>query len=196
MSDRHHASAVAVGSKRERLEVGDGQTTARYIAREVLPANPGGFTIDPRRLVVPDFGEEEYIVSLRGFEERFAGLPSEAEVLRWIRRHERVLRRPGTFVGGWQDPETGLFYLDVSISVWGLERARHFGMRNGQRSIYRPATGETVWLLESQSPTVDPTDGASGVALARAGESESLAHVNLQTDRPSEIGGALPDRVV
>lgn len=119
---------------------------AAYLANEVIPNNPAGFTYDHRTGGTPTFPYEEYLVSLKGFEKRYSHLPSPDDVLPWLRRVARVLARTDTYIGGWPNPLDGRYYLDVTVPIRGRYRAESIGRLYVQQTIFHPATQEVIWL--------------------------------------------------
>ena len=117
---------------------------SEYIVESVLPGNGDGFTADPRLGIRPTYEEDDYIVSLFGHEKQFAGLPCVTEVHGWLASRLSIVMRDGHYVGGWRDPDSGRFYVDVSIAVRGLARALAVGRINRQTSIWHLATNRTI----------------------------------------------------
>jgi len=127
----------------DRLELA---RAAKFIVKEVLPRQPRGFTVDPRRLETPSFGVLDYAVSLRGHEQRFRGVPDERILTSWLRPRAELLSLPWWYVGGWPDPESHEYCLDVSFRVRGLDAAASAGRLNRQKTIYWPHGDRVISL--------------------------------------------------
>lgn len=117
---------------------------AAFIAHEVVPNNPSGFTFDPREYVFPEFGTEVYIVSLDGFEYVTDPLPTLSDVRSWLKNVNHLLQRRDVYVGGWLDTKSWRFNLDVSVPILGRGRAKRIGGLTGQSTIYHPATDSVI----------------------------------------------------
>jgi hypothetical protein len=152
MAEMNATVVAAAAGHRNRDVVG--VTLVRSLQR-VIQASPKGWTLDPRRCVVPRFDGDHYLVSLRGHERRFAEAPTKSDLQRWVKETIDDLRRDAHVAGGWTSPEDGLLYLDVSIIVRGLGAAVRIGRANGQKCIYRPAADETIWLIRKIKASLD-----------------------------------------
>ena len=83
-------------------------------------------------------------------------LPAEADLVdelrKFIAANETHLREPGCWLGTWINPQTGCFYLDITIRCNDLDEARklalEFSERAGRRivALYNSRCRETVYL--------------------------------------------------
>ena len=98
-------------------------------------AHPDGFTIDIRTMTEPTEGIAVSHAATQDSHSR--------EALERVREH--ALRHDG-HVGGWYNPENGLYYFDSTrlFPEDRLEDALRFGRDNGQHSVYILSTGEEV----------------------------------------------------
>ena len=110
----------------------------------------GGFTL---RLdgTPPECGEDDWVASLVGYEQRFITKPSRLKIHSYVNRCLQQLVLPGRNLGGWRCAETGLFFLDVSMVFHDLESALEFARKNRQVAIYNPFMGELVNVGEEHS---------------------------------------------
>lgn len=98
-------------------------------------AHPDGFTIDIRTMTEPTEGIAVSHAATQDSHSR--------EALERVLEH--ALRHDG-HVGGWYNPENGLYYFD-STRLFPEDRlgdALRFGRDNGQHSVYILSTGEEV----------------------------------------------------
>lgn len=113
-------------------------------AHVVIPASSdlwadGGFTLalnyqtPPARFLASDAGGAE-----------FDREPTEAELSEFIRTRWPALSRDGAYFGGWKDPASGRYFLDVSRGFEDRAAALEAGRRAGQLAIYDSQTGESV----------------------------------------------------
>ncbi len=134
--------------KTERLIISHTDYLAYYIACTLMPANPSGFTLNPMTFQPPIFEdyntEEIYLVSLRGYEEKFYCQPVFEEVAIWINKHNALLYCPGHYIGGWQDDH--VYYLDISVAIRGEAKALRVAHENEQLAIYHPSSEKTIYV--------------------------------------------------
>lgn len=119
-------------------------TVARNIVDQVIPANPLGFTYDPRGMYLPTFHPDVYIVSLYGYTWTGQTAPSHTALTTWILAHLQVLDRPCHYIGGWLSVREGLYHLDVSIPVRTELAALRVAADERQSVIYHPASGREI----------------------------------------------------
>ena len=124
---------------------------AALLAKEIIPNNPSGFTICPRTGEAPVFEADVFIVSLDGFERQFSVGPSTTAVLAWLSNAAQWLARDNVYVGGWTDPESRRFCLDISVPVHGRFMAERIGQVNGQSCIYHPASQRCIPLRRTKA---------------------------------------------
>lgn len=124
---------------------------SRFLAHELFPRHPKGFTFDPVRWECPTFREGVFIVSLNGYTRTFTSLPSEAELFAWVQGCWHLLCWSGHFIGNWLNEKDGHFYLDISIGVFGLDRALKLAQIHRQSFIYYPAEGISIKADGSES---------------------------------------------
>lgn len=117
---------------------------AEFLACEVIPKNPMGFTFDVRSGSFPECEEDVYIVSLEGYERHFDGLPMQADVRSWLYDAAHVIGRRDVYVGGWMNTRSWRFFLDASVPIRGRSRAVRIGQITGQSTIYHAATRAVI----------------------------------------------------
>ena len=111
--------------------------------RIVLPSaaalwREGGFTLPlnfqdpPARFLVSDAGGAE-----------FDHEPTEAETVAFVRAHWGKLAAPGTYFGGWRNPE-GRHFLDVTRAHADRSAALAAGRQNRQFAIFDVEAGESI----------------------------------------------------
>ena len=124
------ASATAF-SQQQKVNDKDLATTL-WSMRELYPE---GFTIDIDAMKFPTEG---LMVSYKATQDHFdrASLPS---VIKHARAHQNI-------VGGWRDPDTGLYYFDSTRSFPedSLAAALAFARANGQHTVYDVKRGINV----------------------------------------------------
>jgi hypothetical protein len=147
---------MKVSNISNRLPVPDGgviQTTTGWahslaivIAHQIIPANPDGFTFDPRRQnclpLSRNTNPEIYVVSIKGHELRLAHAPTDRELERWIMMRWQLLLHQNHFVGGWLYLTN--YFLDVSVLVSGKAAAESFARQQKQLKFYHPASGQSL----------------------------------------------------
>lgn len=103
----------------------------------------GGFTIDLQTNRESSTG---FFVS--GFPEREKAIPSaqmrRADIRRYREENGDLLSQEGLKFGGWNDPETGIVYLDVSSRVESAEEARTMAREHNQIAYFDGQTGSSV----------------------------------------------------
>lgn len=124
---------------------------ASILAHEIIPQNLTGFTYNPRTLDFPVFDHNAYIVSLDGFERCFTTGPSVTAVWAWLTDAAYLLDRQDVYLGGWPNPETRRFCLDISVPIRGWRHAEQVGEANGQSCIYHPASQRYVPLRKTKA---------------------------------------------
>lgn len=121
---------------------------------------PGtGFTVSAVTGFVPATG---FVVALPGHSYMidatrfFAGSPSQEfahKLIReYIRKHADILAQPHIYLGGWHDPDSNIFFLDLSEIFNDLQEAIQAGIERDQIAIYDLSTGMTI-----------PTGGTGGL---------------------------------
>jgi hypothetical protein len=127
----------------------------------------GGFSVS-RNGHEPDGG---FMVAYSGDEEVFdASTVGTQTIGEYMSRHEADLNKPGSYLGGWVDHETGKVYLDVSENVESVDEAKRIGKDRKQIAIY-------------------DLDSDKEIRLARGHESHTL--VFLPKDDPAEAARLL-----
>jgi hypothetical protein len=58
--------------------------------------------------------------------------------------NQDVFARPGHFMGGWHDPETGMVSLDISVKTESAEQARALASQHQQVAFYDAQMGSSV----------------------------------------------------
>lgn len=121
-----------------------------------------GFTISPVT-AEPASQIDGYAVSLQGYEQRIAGIPSVEAIHEWIERYWDILIVPHylqveqwspelnrlglelrcPYIGGWPDGE---YVLDVSVIIRDRADALLVAQHHGQKAIYHLATETEIYL--------------------------------------------------
>lgn len=66
------------------------------------------------------------------------------DLLEFMVRNADVLALPGRILGGWNDPEDGRVYLDVSILVADRDEALQLAVDHDQLAIFDFAAGQSI----------------------------------------------------
>ena len=89
------------------------------------------------------------------------------EMEKWLEKNHRLLSHPNAFLGGWKDPDNGIYELNVSLVFESVADGYKFGVMNDQDSIYDSTTGKLI-----------KTGGANEQA-----KEEKLAKANTKAER-------------
>ena len=103
---------------------------------------PDGFTVDVRTMEMPTEGIAVAYAATQGCHSR--------EDLTRVVRHAL---EHGSYVGGWYDSESGLYFFDSTrlFPEDQLDEALQFARENGQLAVYVLSTGEEI-RLDQQIP--------------------------------------------
>lgn len=106
----------------------------------------GGFTL---RLdgSCPEFGPDDYIVSMDCFEMASRQKPDSDAIIDYISKWEPLLEQDDHFLGGWVS-DAGIYHLDISRRYRGLEAAMIIARKECQQAIYHPSSGQTIMVTE------------------------------------------------
>ena len=103
----------------------------------------GGFTIDPRTgqsmttgFFVSPHPELERAVQAQDL--------TVSDLANFIHDNQAILQRPGNFLGGWHDPETGIISLDISTRTETAQQARTIAAEHQQVAFFDAQTFESV----------------------------------------------------
>ena len=66
------------------------------------------------------------------------------EMEKWLRNNHELLTLPNAYIGGWKDPQNGIYELNVSLVFENLVDGYKFGVRNDQKFIYDFDSGELI----------------------------------------------------
>lgn len=147
----------------------------------------GGFTISlDHGSPIP---HARYLVSVVGHERRFDKCPTDAETVAYVMEHVTALRAPGAYFGGWHDPESDVYYLDVTRAHANLAEATRIGIEADQRAIYDSETGETINLARDLVICFMGDGYVFGVADVE----KSLACEGSRYWAPAGLGETFPD---
>jgi hypothetical protein len=106
-------------------------TTQRQKIKEVIINNSAGFTIDFNGEIVRL--SEGYFIGLTNIKGK--------DINRLIDK-VLIIKKFGfketenIFIGGWKDPQTNLFYLDLSVHSNNLTFSRELALRFKQKAIF------------------------------------------------------------
>lgn len=130
--------------KRGEPRISKKRLLAKFLATEIVPKNPNGFTFDPITWSLPSFSQGVFVVSEHGYEKTFKGLPSEPEIFEWIRDKVYLFRRSGHYIGGYQREADKLYYVDVSIAVVGWQHMLATADQNRQMETFFPTKSAVI----------------------------------------------------
>ncbi len=123
---------------------------SKYVVSDIIFTCPDGFTLDlfsfDKPMLARRFNPEQYMVSLAGYEQKYAGIPTYQDISSWLTENYEQATRFGQYVGGWSDQD--LFYFDISIAISGLGNALEVARTNQQLAIYHPATSGTIHISD------------------------------------------------
>ena len=103
----------------------------------------GGASINLATGTAPIHG---YMVSRAGSEVVIDGGLSREHLERFAEAYHEELDNPDTYLGVWEDNETGLVYLDISDNLDNLDMATALGVEREQLAIYAVEQEETIRL--------------------------------------------------
>ena len=104
----------------------------------------GGASINLASGSMPAAG---YMVSRAGSEVVLDGI-SRGDLERFAEAYEEELDNSDTYLGVWEDGETGLVYLDISDNLDNMDMAVALGVEREQLAIYAVESGETIRVGE------------------------------------------------
>ena len=104
-------------------------------------ANTGGASINLAAGTEPAAG---YMVSRAGSEVVLNGGLSREHLEQFAQAYRDELDNSDTYLGVWEDDETGLVYLDISDNLDNLDTAKDLGVEREQLAIYAVERGETI----------------------------------------------------
>ena len=102
-------------------------------------ATTGGASINLASGSTPDAG---YMVSRAGSEI----VISRDHLEQFTQAYHEELDSSDTYLGVWEDDETGLVYLDISDNLDNLDTAVALGAEREQLAVYAVEQGETIRL--------------------------------------------------
>lgn len=71
------------------------------------------------------------------------------DIYNYMRKNDAVLTRPGHYMGGWHDPETGKIWLDVSVVTKDRAQAEQMAKAHDQIAYFDFGTGKSVRIGEN-----------------------------------------------
>ena len=137
------------------------------------PANNDGYTYSTHFTKSDDDGEQQVllaasvgIASAVGGTELFidvgeAGLDAEnsANLQAWHEDMSLLFDIKNVWIGGWRNPETNQYEINLSLVFKDLEPATQFGAENDQIAVFDLSTFENIPTGGSGSPGYDNEDG-------------------------------------
>ena len=87
-----------------------------------------------------------YMVSRAGSEVVIDSGLSRDSLERFAQAYQEELDNSDTYLGVWEDAETGLVYLYISDNLDNLDTARDMGIERGQLAIYAVEQEEPIRL--------------------------------------------------
>lgn len=106
-------------------------------------ATTGGASINMATGKVPATG---YMVSRAGSEVVLNDGLSRENLERFTQAYHDEMDNSDTYLGIWEDDETGLVYLDISDNLDNLDTATTLGAERAQLAIYAVEQEETIRL--------------------------------------------------
>ena len=103
----------------------------------------GGASINLASGSMPDSG---YMVSRAGSEIITEAPLTREAVEQFAQAYHEELDNSDTYLGVWEDADTGLVYLDISDNLDNLDTAKELGVERAQLAIYAVEQGETIRL--------------------------------------------------
>lgn len=103
-------------------------------------ATTGGASINLATGTIPAGG---YMVSRAGSELVLDGLTRD-HLAQFAQAYHEELDNSDTYLGVWEDDDTGLVYLDISDNLDNLDMAKALGVERDQLAIYAVERGETI----------------------------------------------------
>ena len=104
-------------------------------------ATTGGASVNLATGTTPTNG---YMVSRAGSEVVIDGGLSREHLEQFAQAYQEELDNSDTYLGVWEDDETGLVYLDISDNLDNLDTAVALGVERAQLAIYAVEQGETI----------------------------------------------------
>ncbi len=166
-----------------------------------LTVSDGGFTID---LVTGADVVEGYAVSVDPYWERIYDRPVTADdLVRYLADKDRAAALPGRVLGGWNDPDTGRIFLDVSVVVSTLDAALELGRASRQDAVFDLSGGKSIPIPKVANPAVvslnrPRADGAEDVTdggLWRYHERRRGKHDRTYTGHVTHVVGGEAERI-
>jgi hypothetical protein len=130
---------------RLKLHLGIIDRVAAMVADQLIPKQPEGGTFDPREMRLVNPGRGVFGVSLKVYEKECPDRPSRMDVRKWLYQTLPVLQTDDHFLGWWHCTKRQVYYLDVSLLVWGRPRAMAVARTEGQLAIYDYGLGQEEW---------------------------------------------------
>ena len=177
------------------------------VLRETIKRNQTGFTLSGD----VESQLEGFVVSPRKSTEKFLTEDfTDDELRQYIVDHADILSLPGARLGGWYDPSTQRFTLDVSFALTEREDAITIALASDQDAIYDlqnrydirtkytdPDTGESSFVvtrIDGRDPQqvigeVVPTTGDAAI-FASERSVRDKGRMGFASDGGSEAGGA------
>ncbi len=177
------------------------------VLRETIKRNRTGFTL----LGDNESQLEGFVVSPRKSTEKFLTEDfTDDELRQYIVDHADILSLPGARLGGWYDPATQRFTLDVSFALTEREDAITIALASDQDAIYDlqnkydirtkyidPDTGESSFVvtrIDGRDPQqvigeVVPTTGDAAI-FASERSVRDKGRMGFASDGGSQAGGA------
>ena len=106
-------------------------------------ATTGGASINLATGTTPASG---YMVSRAGSEVVISGGLSHGHLEEFAQAYHEELDNSDTYLGVWEDADTGLVYLDISDNLDDLDMAKALGVERDQLAIYAVEQEETIRL--------------------------------------------------
>lgn len=106
-------------------------------------ATTGGASVNLASGSLPANG---YMVSRAGSEVVIDGGLTREHIAQFAEAYHEELDNSDTYLGVWEDDETGLVYLDISDNLDNMDMAVALGVEREQLAIYAVENGETIRL--------------------------------------------------
>lgn len=162
-----------------------------------LEGEGGGFTISTETGIQPKKG-----FSVSPYQDReavFDRAVTNDDIKAYREKNADLLARPGHYLGGWRDEESGKRYLDVSVIVKTKADADALSRQEHQEAYYDLESGETTYVhARTAGERLLPQGGGAGQDDGRGAATvprplEFLEDIDLDDDDPWGFAEVLDD---
>ena len=128
-----------------------------------LAKKGGGFTYQPRIDSEPKTGFAVSIYPKDSFSKPAADFTAN-DLVDYLVAHKDMLSNPQVHVGGWNDPDSGRIFLDLSVVVPDQAAAEKLAQDHDQIAVFNLGSGETITVNKDATSggQVNPTTPPGG----------------------------------